>query len=178
MSNRKAIRSKQQSRAALELEKSGDQNGVLKLYQRAAKADPLNTQAWNRQMILYRKSKSRQEEITLIRAAITEYKKQIEINHNDWLKENQTKADSSRELAQVLGLLEENGQPMSNDATLEKWETRLYLLEYRLKNARTKKPKASKKPVPAKAAPKDEPKTVTTKPKTSKNRPADKTKAN
>jgi tetratricopeptide (TPR) repeat protein len=76
MSNRKAIKSKQQSHAGLELEKSGDQKGAVKLYQKATKTDPLNEQAWNRQMILYRKSKSREEEIALIKTAIAVYKKQ------------------------------------------------------------------------------------------------------
>jgi tetratricopeptide (TPR) repeat protein len=146
MATRKIIKSKQQSEAALELEKSGDHAAAIKLYEKAAVTDPLNVQAWNRQMILYRKSRPKEDEIKLIKTAIDGYKKAAETQQQEWLNENKAKADSSRELAKVLGLLEPSGLPKSDDSTLEKWETRLYLLEYRLKNARKKKTKTVKKP--------------------------------
>lgn len=62
------------------------------------------------------------------------------------MKENKAKADSTRELAHVLGLLESTGFPKNIDTTIEKWQTRLYLLEYRVKNA-PKKKTSSRKPV-------------------------------
>ena len=139
MSRRKQIRSKEQFAAALELEKAGDTTGALKLYQRSTATDPANSHAWNRQMILLRKAKSKEEEVKLIKLAIAEFQKSHETKQQDWLKENQAKADSSRELAQVLGLLEPTGLPKRDDTVIEKWQTRLYLLEYRIKNARKKK---------------------------------------
>jgi tetratricopeptide (TPR) repeat protein len=139
MTKRKQIKSKKQFDAALDLEKSGDISEAIKLYQKAVSTDPLNTKAWNKQMILYRKSKTKAEEIELIKMAIDEYKKLVEIQHKDWLITNKAKADDTRELAKVLGLLEPNGVPHSEDTPLEQWKTRLYLLEYRLKNARKKK---------------------------------------
>jgi hypothetical protein len=145
MSRRKHIRSKEQFAAALELERSGDNEGALKLYQKSTATDPANSHAWNRQMVLMRKAKSKEEEVKLIKLAIAELQKSHETKHQDWLKENQGKADSSRELAQVLGLLEPTGLPKSDDTIIEKWQTRLYLLEYRIKNARKKKT-SSKKP--------------------------------
>ncbi len=139
MSRRKQIRSKEQFAAALELEKTGDTTGALKLYQKSTATDPANSHAWNRQMVLLRKAKSKEEEVKLIKLAITEFQKSHETKQQDWLKENQAKADSTRELAQVLGLLEPTGLPKSDDTIIEKWQTRLYLLEYRIKNARKKK---------------------------------------
>jgi len=146
MAKRKNIKSKQLFDAALELEKSGNLAGAIKLYQKAVSTDPSNSQAWNRQMVLYRKSKTKADEVNLVRTAIAEYQKSIEAQQHNWLTANRTKADNTRELAQVLGLLEPNGLPRREDAILEKWQTRLYLLEYRLKNARKKKTPV-KKPV-------------------------------
>ena len=155
MSRRKQIRSKEQFAAALELERAGDNAAALKLYQKSAMTDPANSHAWNRQMVLLRKAKSKEAEAKLIKLAIAEYQKAHETKQQDWLKENRAKADSTRELARVLGLLEPTGLPKSDDTIIEKWQARLYLLEYRIKNARKKKT-SSKKPVnksPKSAAP-------------------------
>ncbi|TCD08583.1 hypothetical protein EZ449_12135 [Pedobacter frigidisoli] len=139
MSRRKQIKSKQQFVEALELEKSGDTTSALKLYQKAVTTDPSNSHAWNRQMVLFRKSRTREQEVELIKNAISGYQKSAESRKRDWMEENRKKADSSRELAKMLGLLEETGLPKGDDTLIEKWQTRLYLLEYRIKNARKKK---------------------------------------
>lgn len=145
MSRRKQIKSKAQFEAALALEKSGDTTASLKLYQKATSTDATNTHAWNRQMIIYRKNKSKEEEVKLIKLAIAAYQKSTAIKQQDWQAKNKQKADSTRELAKVLGLLEPSGHPKNDDTTIEKWQTRLYLLTYRIKNARKKKP--TKKPI-------------------------------
>ena len=139
MSRRKQIRSKEQFAAALALEKSGDAPGALKLYRKSTATDPANSHAWNRQMVLLRKGMSKEKEGKLIKLALAEYQKSQQTRQRNWLRENQAKADSSRELAQVLGLLEPTGLPKSDNAIIEKWQTRLYLLEYRIKNTRKKK---------------------------------------
>jgi hypothetical protein len=161
MSRRKQIRSKEQFAAALELERAGDTTGALKLYQKSTATDPANSHAWNRQMVLHRQNKQKEEEVKLIKLAIAQYQNAVEEKQQDWLKENKDKADSTRELARVLGLLEPTGLPKSDGTIIEKWQTRLYLLEYRIKNARKKKTSA-KKPVgktSTKAAPiKEKPK--------------------
>ena len=162
MSRRKQIRSKEQFAAALELEKAGDTTGALKLYQKSTATDPANSQAWNRQMILLRKAKSKEEEVKLIKLAIAALQKSHQTKQQDWLKENQAKADSTRELAHVLGLLEPTGLPKSDDNIIEKWQTRLYLVEYRIKNARKKKTPIKK---PINKSPKSK-KPTTKKPKT------------
>jgi len=152
MAERKDIRSRTQYQAAYELERAGDEAGAIKGYQKASKTDSANLKAWNRQMILFRKSKSKLQEISLIKTAIFQYKKSIAEAHKAWLAENKDKAENSLELATVLGLIEPSGMPLSEHTILEKWETRLYLLEYRLKNARPKKTKAAKKPARSKTS--------------------------
>jgi len=158
MSRRKQIRSKEQFAAALELERAGDNAAALKLYRKSATTDPANSHAWNRQMVLLRKTKSKEDEVKLIKLAIAEYRKSYETKQQDWLKENRAKADSTRELAHVLGLLEPTGLPKSDDTIIGKWQNRLYLLEYRIKNAREKKTqlkkRISKAPKSAPAKPK------------------------
>jgi tetratricopeptide (TPR) repeat protein len=146
MAKRKNVRSNQQYDQALALERTGDQAGAIKLYQKAVTTDPLNVRAWNRLMVLFRKAKSKEDEVKLIQTAITQVKEANELAYEIWLKDHQEKANSTRELAKALGLIEENGMPTAENDLLEKWHTRLYLLEYRLKNARNKPKKASKKP--------------------------------
>ncbi|KLT66727.1 hypothetical protein [Pedobacter sp. BMA] len=174
MSRRKQIRSKEQFDAALELEKSGDTGGAMKLYQKATVTDPANHHAWNRLMIIYRKTRSGEDEVKLIKLAISSYQGALHSKQEEWAKQNSEKAESSRELAKVLGLLEPTGLPKNDDTTIEKWQTRLYLLEYRIKNARKTKP-AKKKPKAIKPKPKraltkakQKPKRTTTKPGTKK----------
>ena len=88
MSRRKQIRSKEQFAAALELERAGDNAAALKLYGKSAITDPANSHAWNRQMVLLRKTKSKEDEVKLIKMAIAEYRKSHETKQQDWLKEN------------------------------------------------------------------------------------------
>ncbi|RZJ72676.1 MAG: hypothetical protein EOO47_22315 [Flavobacterium sp.] len=139
MARRKSIISKQHYAKGLQLEQAEDSKAALKYYQKAVVSDPLNSMAWNRQMIIYRKSKSKVQEVKLIKTAINQYQKRIAADHENWLNNHQQKADSSRALAKVLGMLEDNGLPKAEHPIVERWETRLYLLEYRLKNARRKK---------------------------------------
>jgi len=136
---KQSIKSKQQFDSALALEKSGDTQGALKLYGKSVTTDPSNSYAWNRQMILYRKSRSKEEEVKLIKTAIREYQSAAQFKQEEWLKENRQKADSTRALASLLGMLEPSGLPKKYDKILEQWQTRLYLLEYRIKNSRKKK---------------------------------------
>jgi len=150
MASKKNIQSKKQFDAAMGLEKTGDLAGALKLYQKSATSDPLHVQAWNRQMILYRKLKPKADEAKLIKTAISAYQNASAAQHEEWLKVNKAKVESSRELAITLGLIQPNGKLINEDPILDKWQTRLYLLEYRIKNARKKVKKAVKKPEVAK----------------------------
>ncbi|WP_316797699.1 hypothetical protein [Pedobacter frigidisoli] len=164
MSKRKQTRSKEQFDAALELEKSGDTGGAMQLYQKAAVTHPANYHAWNRLMILHRKTRSKEDEVKLIKLAITSYQDALHSKQEEWAKQNSEKAESTRELARILGLLEPTGVPKNDDTTIEKWQTRLYLLEYRIKNARKTKP-AKRKSKAVKTKPKTALRKATQKPK-------------
>ena len=139
MSKRTSIRSKKLFDQGTILEKSGDIKAALKLYAKSSSSDPLNVQAWNRQMLLYRKIRTKHEEAKLIKNAIASYQSSATAEKKQWLVQNRDKAESSRELAQVLGLLEPTGLPKADHPTIEKWQTRLYLLEYRIKNENRRK---------------------------------------
>lgn len=152
MARRKDIRSKEQYHSAYKLEKSGNQTAALKGYRKAVATDPTNIQAWNRQIIIFRKTRTKQQEIKLIATAIAEYQKSIESDYQNWLKAHQEKAEHTFELAKVLGLIEPGGMPKTEHAILEKWETRRYLLEYRVKNALPKKTKPTKNTIETKPA--------------------------
>ena len=70
----------------------------------------------------------------LIKTDIREYQDAAQFKQEEWLKDNRQKADSTREFASMLGMLEPSGLPKKYDKILEQWQTRLYLLEYRIKN--------------------------------------------
>jgi tetratricopeptide (TPR) repeat protein len=138
MAKRKSINSKQQYQLGFDLERSGDISGALKCYKKAVSIDPLNSLSWDRQMILYRKTKSRSDEIKLINTAISKYQKEQKDQQQHWLNTNQTKAKDTHELASILGLIESSGLPRSEFAVIKKWQTRLHLLTHRFKNERKK----------------------------------------
>lgn len=144
MSRKKQLRAIKLYQQALELEKSGALDQAIQYYQKATVTEPSLANAWNRLMILYRKTRTKLQEAKLIHNAITAYQKALESKQQDWLKTNQSKADDTRELADLLGMIEHTGLPKSGDTTIEKWHTRLCLLEYRIKNARKKKPNPQK----------------------------------
>lgn len=91
MAERKNVRSTAQYHAAYQLEKAGDHAGAIKGYEKAIKTNAANIQAWNSQMILFRKLKSKHQEISLIKTAISQYKNSIAETHKDWLKKKQRK---------------------------------------------------------------------------------------
>ena len=173
MSRRKQIKSKQLFDNALKLEREGDTTAALKGYQRSVTTDPANTHAWNRQMVLLRKSGAKEAEVKLIKTAIEQFQATSETKRKEWLDTHQEKAANTKELAQLLGQLEPSGLPKAEDSILEKWQTRLYLLEYRINNARKKKTPKAKKP----ALQKSTPKASTLKSKTTTPEKAPKTKA-
>lgn len=139
MQNKKSIRSKNDYDAARELEKSGLFDDAIKRYRKAANNDPTNVAAWNRMMLLYRKAKTKAAEANLIKSAIAAYQKSVESEQLDWLNANSSKVKDSRELAKTLGLLQPDGLPIATDPVLERWQTRLHLIIYRIGTARKKK---------------------------------------
>ncbi|MGO4875131.1 hypothetical protein ACEN2P_00890 [Pedobacter psychrotolerans] len=152
----KSIKSKKQFETALALEKSGDHSAALKRYEQAVSTDPANTAAWNRQMILFRRLKTKLQEAQLIKKAIIAYQKATDAHMQEWINANKDKADHTRELATMLGQLEPSGMPKRDHHILERWQTRLYLLEYRLKNAK-KKITPAQKPIEKKKINKSQP---------------------
>ncbi|MDQ8051945.1 MAG: hypothetical protein REI78_02915 [Pedobacter sp.] len=161
MPDRKKRKASEHLHSALVLEREKDYSGAIALYLKAVKADPSNPQGWNRLMIAYRRTKTQLQEAALIKEAIENYQTAIKSAQNDWIADNKEKIEGSRELAKVMGLLDNEGLPKNTDQTVEKWQTRLYLLEYRIrakkKKADSKKAKI-KRPVNKPSTPKARPK--------------------
>ncbi|RYF26215.1 MAG: hypothetical protein EOO42_02125 [Flavobacteriales bacterium] len=141
MASKKKVAAQRWLKEATELESQGDFENALKRFQKATTSDPSNIKAWQRQFVLYRKTKSRKDEIKLVAKAIEAVKKARADAHEAWEKANLAKVESSRALATSLGLLDVNGFPKMDDRQLENWETRLYLLKHREAVARKKSPK-------------------------------------
>ncbi|RYZ25516.1 MAG: hypothetical protein EOP49_44525 [Sphingobacteriales bacterium] len=144
MASSKKTNAQRWLRQATLLEGKGELTEAIRIFAKAASADPSNIRAWQRQLVLYRKTKSRKEEIKLVISAIASVKKARADQHEQWTMANKEKVESSRALAASLGLLGDDGMPIVRDAQLERWESRLYLLQHRESVAR-KKPKTKKK---------------------------------
>jgi tetratricopeptide (TPR) repeat protein len=157
---KKSVLAKANIRSAMLLEKQQDYAGAIKLLNKATLQDPANSQSWNRLMVVYRKSRTPAEEIKLIKTAISTYKKALDTGHKNYITANKKKANSTKELAQMLGLIETNGLPKRDNAFIQRWQTRLHLLEHRMK-AKTEKAKITAQKNKAKASKKKQSHKVT-----------------
>lgn len=135
-------------RAAQQTEKQGELTVALALYAKVTASAPLQAEAWHRQMVILRRLKRPQQELQLIKKAISAYRKGNTDAQRDWINTNRDKVENSRALAQTLGLIDEEGLPNNSDQVTDKWTQRLMLLETRLKNAekRSAKKKSAGKP--------------------------------
>ncbi|RYZ86790.1 MAG: hypothetical protein EOP04_13140, partial [Proteobacteria bacterium] len=126
--SKQSIRERENLRLATEFEGKGELESALKLFQKVAKSDPLNEQAWNRSMIILRKLKRGPDELGLIKLAMSSYQKAKQGEQKQWLSANREKARSTRELAKSLGLLGPAGLPTIQSESLLRWQNRLTLL--------------------------------------------------
>lgn len=108
-------------------------------------------------MILLRKLKKSDEELKMIKNAISTFKKALQDHQQQWAKDNQQKLAKSKALAQMLGMIGENGLPEINSEPLQRWERRLHLLSHRIKNAKAKAAKNAKPAAREKASPRAAP---------------------
>jgi tetratricopeptide (TPR) repeat protein len=142
--SRQYIRNRENLEKAMNLEKQGELENALKLFQKVAAADPLNELAWHRAMVVLRKLRKGTEEVKLIKLAISSFEKAKEISQKQWIKDNGEKALKTKELARALGLLGANGLPKISSEVVTKWQARLDLLGHRLATAKNKATKKSK----------------------------------
>ena len=117
--------------SASKLEKQGDFQGALRLYKQVSSTDPLHVEAWTRQMIILRKLKKIEQELGLLTKAIKSYQEASVTSQREWINANQEKVDRSRNLAQLLGLLNDTGLSAVQADLIFKWKKRKDLLQLR-----------------------------------------------
>jgi hypothetical protein len=139
MARKSTIHSRLQ--AAKQSEEQGELTAALALYAKVTASAPLQAEAWHRQMVILRKLKKPQQELQLIKKAISAYRRGSTDAQKAWIKANHDKVESSRALAQTLGLIDKEGLPNASDQVTDKWAQRLTLLDTRLKKAETKRRK-------------------------------------
>ncbi len=102
-------------------------------YSKAISADPLNTFAYNRLMIIFRKQKEYRKELTVINKAIKTYEDSLRQEQQAWLKNNRKMARLSKALAHSLGLIDPKGKPLHEDRMVSSWRKRRELVMGKLK---------------------------------------------
>jgi len=147
MGPKSKITENQQYTSAIELEKEKRYSEAVKIYESIVSGNPLNIDAHNRLMVLYRKLKDSAKELRTINRAVKAYQQKIESDQKLWIKSNREKAELSKQLASSLGMLNEKGQPAYENETLSKWKVRLSRLKERMAKAKLKTKRPIKKAV-------------------------------
>ncbi|MEC3881929.1 hypothetical protein, partial [Parapedobacter sp. 10938] len=106
---------------ARQLEKEGQHADALKIYRALTRRKHLNTEAYNRMMIILRKQKKYKAELEVIQRAIAAIEKSIDANQQAINDRNPESAALSRQLAESLGLLDEDGRPVYEEPQLQNW---------------------------------------------------------
>lgn len=133
---RKTGISKNLLRDAKEREAAGDEEKAIALYKRMVKADPLDTNAFQRLMILYRKRKDLVAELQIIRTAIKNLQSHALEEQQDWLKNNPKAASLAKSLGKSLGYLDSRGRPVHKEPLIDRWIKRKELVAEKIKKQR------------------------------------------
>lgn len=152
MSKKSKIMEAEKFAIARNLETANEFAQAIKAYQSVLKKNPLHTGATSRLLILYRKEKNIQAELSLLKDSIKSHENHIEQEKREWISEHKKIAEDSRPLAKMLGMLGPNELPNYEDEIIQKWQRRLNALEKRIKTKAIKKStakqtKARKTPV-------------------------------
>lgn len=123
---------------AKDAESQGDVGRAITLYQQAVKNNPLEEQAWQRQMVLYRKQKDYAGELKVINLALETYITHTKKTQQEWLRQNKKVAPLFKSLAKSLGLMNSKDVMVNDDPVLDKWRHRQEWVKARLKKRQKK----------------------------------------
>jgi len=123
---------------AKDAESQGDAGKAITLYQQAVKNNPLEEQAWQRQMVLYRKQKDYPGELKVINLALETYITHAKKTQQEWLQQNKKVAPLFKSLAKSLGLMNSKDVMVNDDPVLDKWRHRQEWVKARLKKRQKK----------------------------------------
>ncbi|WP_262249858.1 hypothetical protein [Parapedobacter soli] len=119
---------------ARQLEKEGKHAEALKIYRALTRRKRLNAEAFNRMMIILRKQKKYKAELEVIQRAIAAMEKSIAASQHAINDRNPESAALSRQLAESLGLLDEDGRPVYEEPQLRNWRKRESVVAKRLES--------------------------------------------
>jgi tetratricopeptide (TPR) repeat protein len=118
---------------ARQMEAEGNIPEAEKLYLQIIKSDPLNVEAYNRLLVIYRKQKEYRKELAIVNQAIKAHEDNFLQEQKKWITANKTAARISRLLAKGLGLINKKGLPLRQDRQLVNWHKRKSNLLKRMK---------------------------------------------
>jgi len=139
MAVKKKISGRQLLTAAREAEQQGETDNALALYKQVVANDPLSEDAWQRLMILHRKSKDYAGELKIIHLALQAFDTHHREEQRQWLQQNRKAAQAAKSLAKSLGLMDKKGIVIDDNPVLEKWKHRKDWVMARLKKEKPKR---------------------------------------
>ena len=116
---------------AREAEARQETESAAETYEQVIKADPVNEVAYDRLMVLYRKSKQLDDELRIINAGI----KAFENFYKAKSKHSRSRkvAEISQALLKYTGLADKKGNHLYNPEPIDKWKKRKEVVEKKLK---------------------------------------------
>ena len=114
---------------ASEAEEAGDIGLAIETYKTVISLDKFNEQAYERLMIMYRKSKEYKKELTIIDAGIKAFEKLYKPKATGRMKKV---AELSLKMAKSVGLVDKKGETTYEFEPLGKWKKRRLVVEKKL----------------------------------------------
>ena len=119
---------------ANEAEKS-DSSSAIEIYNDILKKDPLQTHAYDRLMIIYRKEKNYKKELAVINSGIKTFENFYKTSAGNPSKKIR---DLSEKLNKAFHLVDKKGVPVYNPEPMERWEKRKVVVERKIEKAQMK----------------------------------------
>ena len=106
-------------------EDSGETESAVEFYEQALQQDKLNEYAYNRLMIIYRKSKDKKKELQIINSAIKAYKD----FYASKKRASKNITEISNKLNKSFGFTDKKGNTLYTPEPISTWQKRKELLE-------------------------------------------------
>ena len=116
---------------AKQLEQDGELEKAAVILERLIKKEPLNENAYNRLMIIYRKNKDYKNELAVIKKGVDNFERSFKTASR--VKVTPKIATLSKSLLKSLGLADKKGKVLYEREPLGKWKKRRLTVERLLK---------------------------------------------
>jgi tetratricopeptide (TPR) repeat protein len=126
----KAARTLEWLEIAEDHEANEELRDAAEAYEKVIKNDSVNERAYNRLMIIYRKLKEPEKELTVINKGIKAFE---HLNHIPEKDHDKKVVNLSRSLMKLTGLADKKGKLLYLPEPLGKWQKRKMIIEKKLK---------------------------------------------